>query len=104
MDTNEDTEAEIHQRYERKAEAERAVRVTVDISGVRPEFIHAEPITGHPGKATVYLAGFGGAVGWRDDIVEMRQVVQEIDRQLARLEVEGRVDAAEAAVERGGAG
>jgi hypothetical protein len=92
MDTNDTTGRDLDKLYAQEDEAASAVRVTVDISGLRPEFVHADPITGHPGKATVYLAGFGGAVGWRDEIVEQRRVVQEIDRQLARLEVEARID------------
>lgn len=94
MHTDDMTDQGLDELYERKAEADRAVRVTVDISGVRPEFVHADPIQFHPGRVVAYLAGFGGQVMWREDIVEMRRVVHELDRQLAHLEVEARVDAA----------
>jgi len=83
-----------HDRYERKADADHTVGVSVHVSGLRPDLVHVRPVRSYPGQAAVDLAGLKVDVGLLGSIEELRAVVLEIDRQLAQLEVEGRVDAA----------
>lgn len=83
-----------NERYERKIDGDRTLHLSVHVSGLRADLVHVRPIPSDPGQAAVDLAGLRAEVGLSGPIEELRAVVQEVDRQLAVLEVEGRVDAA----------
>lgn len=89
-----ETTAERDARHEHMDEADNRLRLNTSLSGVRPEFVDAGPISGYPGSAYVRIGGRRTYSGWQGSIAELRQVAQEIDRQLARLEVEHRIDTA----------
>jgi hypothetical protein len=81
------------ERYRLKDEADREVYLSVTLSDPKPEWVDARPIPRYPGRAVVYLAGNRIQATITGSITGLRAVAVEIDRQLARLEVEATVDA-----------
>ncbi len=89
-----ETPAEREARWRHMAEADDAARLYVNAMDLRPEWVDVSPVLGHQGRARVNLAGSRVDVGLQGDIAELRAVLQEADKQLARLEVEHRIDVA----------
>jgi len=88
------TDQELNELYARKRKADRELRLDVSVRGITADTVQARAVPTHPGLVNVELGGINITVDLAGQVTELRAVAQEIDRQLAHLEVEGRVDAA----------
>jgi hypothetical protein len=96
MDTNDTTDTERAERRaarERRLQADGTVGIAVSISDLRVDDVAARSIAGFPDSVAVELAGDRIQVRLYGEITALRAVAVELDRQLARLEVEARVGA-----------
>jgi hypothetical protein len=83
-------------------EADKTTSIEFSMADPSVEAVHARPIQGHPGKAWLNLCGTRMRIGAHGDIANLRAWAVEIDRQLALLEIEHRVDESVATTEADG--
>lgn len=82
------------ERWEARRRADETLSLDVTAVGVRADTVETRTVPGHPDRALVQVGGTRIRVQLLGTIAELRAVAVEIDRQLAHLEVEHRVDQA----------
>jgi hypothetical protein len=78
----------IAEKLRRRDAADKAVTVRIQVDNLLPEAVMCRRYVDDAGSTWVELGGHDTQITWVDgDIARMRAVVQEIDRQLAHIEV-----------------